>query len=240
MRIFLLILVVAFVIATTRVAAQTPHVRHIFDEGARLAQSAQYEKAFERYQKVLLLSKVEKMDDHFLARIHFNGGVCLYHLKQTNGAVEEFTEAIKLSRRNYQKAFYALGLAHAELGDWRRAEKALRAAVSLKEKDGEAWFDLGLVLLEEKDYDGARGAFQKAIKYKSVAAADAHNNIGVILALQDDFLSAEKEFLMALRESAGRSIEARRNLAFCHSYKQTFNRDLLAKFEFSRKNKTGE
>ena len=56
------------------------------------------------------------------------------------------------------------------------------------------------------------------------------------LLAKDDFPSAEKEFKTALSESNGKSIEARNNLQFCKLYKQNFNRNLLAKLEFSRQN----
>jgi len=131
-------------------------------------------------------------------------------------------------------------MAQSELKNWREAEVAFREAVKLKENDGEAWFDLGLVLLEEKDFDTAEKAFRNAIKYKSIGSADAHNNLGVIYALKDDFPSAENEFKTALMVSNGKSIEARNNLEFCKLFKLNSNQNLLSSLEFSRKNKRGE
>jgi Flp pilus assembly protein TadD len=237
MRVLSLIFIIVFTIS---VSAQTPFIQKTFDEATRAAQVGNYETAIENYRKAILLSESEKIGDNFLARIHFNIGVCLYHLKRNAEAVEEFTEAIKLSKRNHQKAFYALGMSQVELKNWRKAETAFREAVNLEKSDGEAWFDLAMVLLEEKDFEAARKAFQNAVKYKSVSSADAHNNLGVIYALADDFESAENEFKTALLESNGKSIEAGNNLRFCKLYKQNFNRNLLAKFEFSRRNETGD
>lgn len=213
-------------------AAQT--VRQSFEEGTRAAQNAEYEKALENYRKAFLYTESEKTGDEFQARIHFNIGVCLFHLKQNADAAREFNRAIALSNRGYQKAFYVLGMAQAKLKNWRKAESAFRAAVKLKKDDAEAWFDLGLVLLEEKDFRAAEKAFQNSIRYKTVAVADAHNNIGVIYALRGDFISAEKEFETALLESKGASGVARNNLQFCKAYKQNFSGDLSAKLEFGR------
>jgi len=236
MRILPFIFIIVFSIS---VSAQTPLIQKVFNEAAQTAQAGNYETAIESYQRAILLSESEKIGDNFLARIHFNIGVCLYHLKQTAEAVEEFTEAIKLSKRNYQKAFYALGMSQVELKDWRKAKTAFRDAVNLEKRDGEAWFDLAMVLLEEKDFEASRKAFQNAIKYKSVNLADAHNNLGVIYALKDDFPSAENEFRTALVQSNGKSTEARNNLQFCKLYKQSYNQNLLAKLEFSRRNEIG-
>ena len=182
-----------------------------------------------------MFSETEKQTDDFLARIHFNVGVCLYNLKQTDKAVEEFTEAIKLSRRNYQKAFYALGMAHKDLRDWQKAEIAFRRAIELKTDDGEAWFDLAFVFLRQENFDRAEKAFQKSIKYKSVGTADAHNNLGVIFALGHEFDSAEREFEIALANSNGKLSVARNNLQFCKFYRQKNQpKDLIAKLEFSK------
>jgi Flp pilus assembly protein TadD len=217
-------------------SAQTPFSKQIFDKANVAAQAAQFETAITDYQKVLLLSETEKQTDDFLARVHYNIGICFYHRRQTIDAIFEFNEAIKLSRRNYQKAFYALGMAETRLKNWENAETAFRAAIELKKTDGEAWFDLALAYLAAKNFDAAETAFANSIKYKSVAAADAHNNLGVIFALRHDFLFAEKEFVTALDQSNGKSAEARKNLEFCKSFKLNSKPDLLAKLEFSRKN----
>jgi Flp pilus assembly protein TadD len=231
MRILLLF---SIVVSALSVSAQTPLVNQIFDEGTQTARAGNYENAIENYRRAILLAEVETVTDDFLAKIHFNIGVCLYNLKQTAEAVEEFTEAIKLSRLSYQKAFYALGMAQSDLKNWRKAADAFREAVNLKKNDGEAWFDLGLVLLEEKDFESAEKAFRNAIKFKSIGAADAHNNLGVIFALRHEFDSAENEFKTASVVSNGRSILAGSNLQFCKKLKRNFNQNLLAQLEFSQ------
>ncbi|HEX9961930.1 MAG TPA: tetratricopeptide repeat protein [Pyrinomonadaceae bacterium] len=226
---FLFIIVFAFVV---NISAQS--VKQSFEEGTRAANNAEYEKALENYRKAILYTESEKTGADFLARIHFNIGVCLFHLKRNVEAVAELNRSIVLSKRGYQKAFYVLGMAEAKLKNPRKAENAFREAINLKKDDGEAWFDLGLVLLEKKDFRAARAAFQNSIRYKTIAASDAHNNIGVIQAMKGDFRAAEKEFEAALLESKGESVVARNNLEFCKSYKQNFGADLSAKLEIGR------
>jgi tetratricopeptide (TPR) repeat protein len=222
------------------VSAQTPFIRQTFEAANAAAQKQQYEQAIEKYQATILRADVERLSETFLAKIHFNIGVCFYHLKKTNEAVAEFTEAVKLSKRGYQKAFYALGMAQKDLKDWRAAASALRDALKIDKTDGEAWFDLGLIYLEEKNFAAARKAFENSVKYKSVNEADAHNNLGVIAALENDWTAAETKFITALTVSSNKSVEARNNLQFCQSYKQNSHKNLLAKFEFSRKTKQSE
>lgn len=224
------ILFFIFLVFTVSTAAQTP-----FNEGIKNALEGNFEKASENFQKTLLRAKTEKPSDEFLARIYFNLGVCSFRLNDTEKSVAEFTEAVKLSRRNYQKAFYALGMAQTKLENFDAAENAFRDALKLEKNDGEAWFDLAFVYLEKKNFADAEKAFENAIKYKSRASSDAYNNLGVIYALKHDFASAENQFKKALFKSNGNSIEAKNNLQFCKFYKQNQEKELLAKLEFSQK-----
>ena len=230
MRILFLIFVFTF-----SAFAQTPFIQQTFEAATDAARKQQYERAIEKYRATILYAETERLSNTFLAKIHFNIGVCLYHLKRTSEAVAEFTEAIKLSRREYQRAFYALGMAQKDLKNWRKSALALRDAVQIDKTDGEAWFDLGLVYLEEKDYESAAKAFENSIKHQSVNSADAHNNLGVIAALGNDWSLAEKEFETAL---LNKSVEAFGNLQFCKYYKRNLSvKDLLAKLEFKSQNR---
>lgn len=226
MRVLFFILV----IFSFSIAGQTP-----FEKATEAANRGNYEQALEIYERVLLDAENERTNKSFLAKIHFNIGICRYHLKQTNEAVREFTKAITLSKGNYQKAFYALGMAQTDLKRWREAETAFLNSVKLKKDDSEAWFDLALIYLEEQNFEAAEIAFRNSIKYKSIASADAHNNLGVIFILNGDLISAEKEFETALRKSKGISVEAKNNLRFCLFYRQNGGQELTAKLEFSRR-----
>ncbi len=233
------ILFFIFLVFSFSAAAQTPAIQKSFDEGLQNARKGEFEKASKNFQKTLLLTEIEKPSDSFLARIHFNLGVCFFRLNKPDKSIERFTEAINLSRRNYQKAFYALGMAQMKLKNFDEAENAFRDALKLKTDDGEAWFDLAFVYLNKQNFSEAEKSFENAIRYKSSSASDAHNNLGVIYALKHDFASAENQFEKALFESKGNSVEAKNNLQFCKFYKQDQDKKLLAKLEFSR-NFTGE
>jgi Flp pilus assembly protein TadD len=229
------ILFFIFLVFTFSTVAQTLAIQKTFDDGIENARLGKFEQASANFQKILLLTEIEKPSNEFLARVHFNLGICFYHLNQAKKSVAELTEAIKLSRRNYQKAFYALGMANVKLKNFDGAETAFRDALKLKKSDGEVWFDLAFVYLEKENFDDAERAFEHSIKYKSRAALDAFNNLGVIYALRNDFASAENQFEKALFESRGNSVEAKNNLQFCKFYKQNQDKKLLAKLEFSPK-----
>jgi Flp pilus assembly protein TadD len=222
------------IVLAASISAQTPTTREFFDEATWAARTGQFEKALKNYERALSLAAAEKTNDEFLSKIHYNIGVCLFRLRRSAEAVKKFGEAIRLSGGGYQKAFRALGMAETELKNWAPAEASFRAALKLKKSDGETWFDLAFVLIEKKDFDAAREAFQNAIKYETTAAADAHNNVGVILALKGDLAAAEKKFKIALRKSGGKSVEAGRNLEFCKIYKQKSGRAGLTNLKFSR------
>lgn len=228
------VLFFVLVIFSLSLAAQTPNVKKAFEVGTQNARGGQFEKAIENYQRALLLAEIEKPNDEFLARVRFNLGVCFYQLKQPEKAAAEFKEAVKLSGRTYQKAFYALGMAQKDLGNLQKAESAFRDALKIQKTDGEAWFDLAHVYLQKRDFDAAFAAFENAVKFRSVASSEAHNNLGVIFALRHEFDSAERQFETALTLSNGKLSLARGNLQFCRFYRQKNQiKDLIAKLEFS-------
>lgn len=227
---FFIILVFTF-----SVAAQTPALKKSFDEGIKTARGGEFENAAEKFRRVLLIAGAEKTSEDFLAKIHFNLGVCFYRLRETEKAIGEFTEAIRLSRREYERAFYALGMAQSDLKNFAAAEKAFLDALKLDEADGETWFDLGAIYLHKKEFEKAENAFQHSIKYKSVSGFEAHNNLGVISALRYEFDEAEKHFETSLKLSQNGFETARNNLRFCRFYRQKNQlKDLIAKLEFSK------
>ena len=226
-----------FVILTVSVwsvSAQSFTTRQMFEKAVGMANEGKFETALPVFKDSLALAKIDDADAAFQAKVHFNIGVCRYRLKENEKAVTEFEEAIRLAKRDYEKAFYALGMAQAELKNWNRAEDAFRQAIRLNKQNGEAWFDLAFVYLAQKNYEAARAAFEKSVEYKSIAAPVGHNNLGVILAIGGDLDGAIREFEAALKISGGKFATAERNLQFCRSLGQNFNRDLLAILEFTK------
>ena len=232
-RIFLSIFVI-LTLSVLAVSAQSFTTQQMFEKAVSKANEGKFETALPMFKDTLALAAIDDADAAFRGKVHFNIGVCFYRLKQNERAIVEFEEAVKLARGDYEKAFYALGMAESELKNWQKAEAAFRRALSLNRQNGEAWFDLAFVYLANKDYDSARQAFQRSIRYKSISASIGHNNLGVIFALGGDMNSAVREFETALKKSNGKFTVAERNLQFCKSLGQNFNRDLLAILEFGK------
>ena len=233
-RLFLSIFVI-LTVAVFSVSAQSFGTQQVFEKAVNSANEEKFETALADFRKSLTLAEIDDAGTDFRAKVRFNIGVCLYRLKQSEKAVGEFEEAVRLARGDYEKAFYALGMAQAELKNWRAAEEAFRGAIKLNKQNGEAWFDLAFIYLAQKDYDSAKAAFQKSVEYKSIAAPVGHNNLGVIFAINGDIDGAMKEFETALKKSNGKFTVAERNLQFCKSLGRNFSRDLVAQLEFSNK-----
>jgi tetratricopeptide (TPR) repeat protein len=226
----ILLIFTLMILSCAAVPAQT--AKQSFKKATAAARKGNYEQARLNYQKALETAGVNA-SPVFLAKIHYNLGVCFFHSSQPAQAVEEYELAIRLSGGSYHRVFRALGLAERDLKNWKAAKEALVKAVRISgERDGEAWFDLAMILIEEKDYTSAAEAFKQSIKNKSVAQAASHNNLGVILALNGDFPAAEKEFQIALEKSDGKFRAAKNNLDFCRQ--RAMNRELQAKLAFGR------
>lgn len=214
--------------------AQAEIARQRFELGLTNANKGRYEQAV-----MDLLNALEKykfasdFDDEFAAKINYNIGVCYYRSGRAREAVAFLEAAVKLSKNKNPKALHALGIIQSELGNRQAAKNSFALAVRLNKRDGESWFDLAMIYLEENDLRGATDCFQKAIRNRSIDAATAFNNLGVITAMNGDWLAAEKQFEKALTMSGGKLPEAMRNLNLCRS--QNFSRDMAAKLEFVNK-----
>lgn len=233
MRIFLLFLSFVFLF-NSNIFAQAEIAQQRFERGLTNANQNRFEQALKDFQNALEKYKfASDSSDEFAVKINYNIGVCFYRTGRAREASAYLQAAIKLSKNKYRQAFHALGIVESELGNRQAAKEALAAAVRLDRRDGESWFDLAMIYLLESDFQNAVESFQKAIFNKSVDAATARNNLGVILAFGGDWLAAEKRFETALAMSGGKLAEAKRNLEICRS--QNFSRDLVAKLEFATK-----
>lgn len=212
MRIASFIFVLIFALST---AAQISSVKKPFDEGTRLAQSGEFERALMSYQAALAASKNSPIEPRSLARLHYNLGVCGYRLGRADKAIAELKTAIDLRDGKYSEASYALGMAESERENWAKARAAFLDALKTNDRNGEAWFDLAFAYLGENDLKNAEAAFRNAIRLKSIDAPLSHNNVGVMLAMRGEIEAAKAEFKAAVRTSGGRLKIAENNLRSC-------------------------
>ena len=221
----------------TTVSAQSSSIKMSYENGITLAHGRTYKAALKEFENALVLTKGKSVSNDIHARIHFNIGVCLYQLHRETEAARAFEQAVRYKPR-YERAYYALGMAAAETGNWNDAGSAFRRAISIDRKNGETWFDLAYVYLAQRNFAAARLAFERSTKYGSVDSATSHNNIGVIMAMKGEFTRAEAEFKRAIFESGGSLDEARRNLDFCRRHTGNGERDIADNLEFGKAKRT--
>lgn len=227
MRILSFIFVLIFAIG---VSAQSPTVTGPYVEGTRFANAGKFEKALSSYQTALEDAKGERAGSNFLARLHYNLGVCNYRLNRYENAIGELKKAISLRSKDYADAYYALGMAETARENWPQAQLAFIEALKGKKANSEAWFDLGVAYVSESKFELAEAAFRDAIAGKSVDLPLSYNNIGVILALRGDLSAAIEHFEKAIKTSDDRLPVAKSNLEYCRRY-QTTRSALLATTE---------
>lgn len=199
-----------------------------FALGIELAKAGDFQSALPKFQNAFAKELSKKQT----AQIHYNIGVCFYQLKQTNEAVIEFEKAIWLNS-DYEKAFYALGMALSELKNFSKSETAFLQTIKLSNgRNGEAWFDLAFAYIGQQKYDEAFTSFQKAIISGSRATGASHNNLGVIYAIKGNFKAAEKELELANQLNFS---EAVNNLQILRKAMNTKDNNLIAQLIFKEK-----
>lgn len=192
--------------------AQTDLANRSFTLGNEAARNGRYEEAIEKYREAIINVGPYGQNDIFLARNYSNIGVCQYRLDRFEEAVSSLNTAVRLSNGRYAHAHYALGMTYISMGRTAEAEKSLLKSLRLETQDGEAWFDLAVVMLLKKDVQAVEKAFERSIRFGTRASAQAHNDLGVLLAGRGRWSDAVKHFSAAVESSRGTLSEAVRNL----------------------------
>lgn len=226
----LAVLIIALVFLG-KVFPQSSIVQKHFETGFESSMRGNFAEALANFQSALEKYQTEKnKQNKLLAKLNYNIGICLHRTGRFAEAVAYLETAVKLDKI-YSRAFYALGMTHAALGENQAAIKNFRRAIRLDEKNGEIWFDSAMIYLRLNDLVNAHANFQKAISYRSIDAPTAYNNLGVISAMQGDWLQAEKFFQTALEMTAGKLPEARRNLEIVQT--SSHGKEITARLSFS-------
>jgi len=197
-------------------SAQSAAVVRLFSDGTRYANAGRFDKALTSYKTALFTAENEYLEKGYLARLHYNLGVCHFQLEQFDLAANQFKLAIVL-KTDYARAHYALGMAESKRRNWKAATAEFERTIKDEPSNGEAWFDLAFAKLMQNDLAMSERSFVRSIEFGSVDSALSHNNIGVILAMKGDLDGAEKEFERAIDLSGNDLPEAKRNLVFCRT-----------------------
>jgi tetratricopeptide (TPR) repeat protein len=127
---------------------------------------------------------------------HVNLGAILRERGDLEGARAHFEEAARIAPR-YAKAWYQLGVTHAQAGRPGDAEGAYRRALTLDPGNAEMHFDLGVVLTGANRADEAIAEFALACELDP-SLARAHYNWGTTLASQGRYKEAIERFERAI------------------------------------------
>jgi tetratricopeptide (TPR) repeat protein len=148
---------------------------------------------------------------------HYNIGVCYQHMERLNEAADHYEAAIEMREGRYPVASYALGVTLEGLGRLEEAKQAFQQAIRASGgSNSAATFEIGLISQAQGDLAAAARAYKDAIPASSGRnAASCHNNLGIVLAISGEYSQAEREFMVAVNQSRGKLVEARRNLALC-------------------------
>ena len=106
----------------------------------------------------------------------------------------------------------AIGSANLKLGRLGQAEKILRRAVALDENFVPAWNNLGVVLMEQRNFGEAERVFRMAFALDSGQSAEIRDNLRLALAKlknPDTILQNESDFTLVRRGTGDYLILAR-------------------------------
>ncbi len=108
-------------------------------------------------------------------------------IKYWKNGVTVFEHAVKVTKNN-RRAYYSLGCAYDNAGDYAKAEGAFKEAIKIKADYYEAIYNLGILYNKIGRFDDAIGTFEQTIKVRP-DFAEAYNGWGAGLV----YLSRKKE-----------------------------------------------
>lgn len=94
-------------IFAANISAQSSKVDDLFTQGTRQVNAGKFDDALTTYKTALVLAETKYVGKQYLARLHYNIGVCYFHLDRFAPAENEFKSALLL-KTDYTQAYVAL------------------------------------------------------------------------------------------------------------------------------------
>src|SRR5439155_23175150 len=107
---------------------------------------------------ILLLTAVRLAaapSDEAQGYMHYDRGQRSFSNARWKEAAQELEQAVKLNPK-LRDAWFLLGIARYQIGDYEKSEKALQEAVSIDARFYNGWMNLANTALARGDYDKAR------------------------------------------------------------------------------------
>lgn len=136
-------------------------VQALIGLGAIAMQRKEYQIAQGYFQRVIDLLDTSELagKDPRLEQAYYSLGVTYLELKQNEEAAESLREALRI-RKDNSNSHYALSVAYGRLKLYDKQRQELQITLSFDPGKPEANYDMGLVLLKEKDIAGAAELFR--------------------------------------------------------------------------------
>ena len=158
-------------------------------------------------QEALARHNVEKNPGDFEA--HYNLAAMLQSKNNLDGAISEYTVAVKL-RPEDAAGNNALGAALVAAGHPEQAVTYLQTALKSRPDYFDAHYNLGIALASREDFSGAAQQFQQALKLQP-QDANVEANLGAALAESGQLAAAKAHFEHALQIDPNQAL-AKENL----------------------------
>ena len=159
-----------FILLPAFTAAQSTDALQEFEKAVAGSRSGDHAKALDSFETILAIIERDHASDAFAAKVHYNAGVSLYHLDRGFEAAAHLERSLAYTKGRHAKAYYLLGLIGLESNDLPEAEKALRSAAALDNRNGDVWYDLSRVYAALNEPAKAKRALDKAVKNRAVIA----------------------------------------------------------------------
>jgi tetratricopeptide (TPR) repeat protein len=134
----------------------------------------------------------------------YQQGASLLKSGRSGDAIAAF-EALTRTAPSDPRGWRALGVAHASIGDYKRAAEPLRKACDLDPRDPDGCYYLGLASYNLGRYDGAVMAYTKALK-ASGRTGRAHTGLGLTYEALGRTADAERELREGVAQHDGRGL----------------------------------
>ena len=200
---------------TASVASQPKFVKAWFSLGNLRHSQNKYQAAETAYQEALKLRPNS-------APIYNNLGYVLQQQGKWSAAASCYKQALKIEPEcieadvNWGNALYAraklspkqqvhyaqlnyrLGLKHSRVGDWQTATSYYRQAILMQPDLAEVYYDLGLILLQQRKLTESIPCYQKVLQLDPKCSL-AYYNLGQIYQDLDDLKRATTNFELGLK-----------------------------------------